>query len=113
MAKEYYSIKNQRIEFDNEKFTMTVTMHDDKFTVVSVNTLNEVEYNSQYYRFKADMFSSRIVKNSEVPLTQLTQQEIQRVENTPKETSFQDYNNMKNTALGILNSLANIPISNN
>ena len=34
MAKEYYKVKNQRIEFDTEKLTMTVTMHDSKFTVI-------------------------------------------------------------------------------
>lgn len=110
MTKEYYSIKNQRIEFDNEKFTMTVTMHDSKFTVVSVQTLNEVEYNSQYHRFKADMFSSQVVKNSEVPLSQ---QEAQRLETAPNETSFEDYNEMKNTALSILNSLTNTIVTNN
>ena len=48
MAKEYYKVANQCIEFDTEAFTMTVTMHDDKFTVVSVQKMDEHMFNGQY-----------------------------------------------------------------
>lgn len=102
MAKEYYSVKNQRIEFDTDRLTMTVTMHDEKFTVMSVQTLTEPEFNSQYFRFKADLFSSMATQQSGISLTA---QDNMRIENMPKLTSFDDFIEMKDTALTILNSM--------
>ena len=102
MAKEYYSVKDQRIEFDTERLSMTVTMHNDKFTVMSVQTLTEPEFNSQYYRFKADIFSSMATQQSGIVLSQ---QDAQRIENMPASTSFDEFIEMKDTALTILNSM--------
>lgn len=102
MAKEYYSIKDQRIEFDTERLSMTVTMHNDKFTVMSVQTLTETEFNSQYYRFKADIFSSMATQQSGMVLSQ---QDTQRIENMPTSTTFDEFIEMKDTALTILNSM--------
>ena len=102
MAKEYYSVKNQRIEFDTERLTMTVTMHDDKFTVMSVQTLSEPEFNSQYFRFKADLFSTMATQQSGLSLTQ---QDNMRIESMPKLSTFDDFIEMKDTALTILNSM--------
>jgi hypothetical protein len=102
MAKEYYSVKDQRIEFDTERLSMTVTMHNDKFTVMSVQTLTETEFNSQYYRFKADIFSSMATQQSGMVLSQ---QDTQRIENMPTSTTFDEFIEMKDTALTILNSM--------
>ena len=102
MAKEYYSIKDQRIEFDTERLSMTVTMHNDKFTVMSVQTLTETEFNSQYYRFKADILSSMATQQSGMVLSQ---QDTQRIENMPTSTTFDEFIEMKDTALTILNSM--------
>jgi hypothetical protein len=102
MAKEYFSVKNQRIEFDTERLTMTVTMHDDKFTVMSVQTMNELEFNSQYYLFKSQIFKSLAVQNSGITLTS---EDAQRIEHTPTATDFDDFIAMKNTALSTLNSM--------
>ena len=102
MAKEYYKVKNQRIEFDTEKLTMTVTMHDNKFTVISVNTLTEAEFNSQYFRFKADIFSTMATQQAGVSISPA---DAQRIENTPVGTTFEDFIEMKDTALTVLNSL--------
>jgi hypothetical protein len=102
MAKEYYSVKDQRIEFDTERLSMTVTMHNDKFTVMSVQTLTEPEFNSQYYRFKADIFSSMATQQSGMVLSQ---QDTQRIENMPSSASFDEFIEMKDRALTILNSM--------
>ena len=108
MAKEYYKVKNQRIEFDTEKLTMTVTMHDEKFTVISVNTLNEAEFNSQYFRFKADIYSTMATQQAGISLSPA---DTQRIENTPTATTFEDFAEMKDTALSTLNSLVFTPDS--
>ncbi len=106
MAKDYYSIKTQRIEFDTDRLTMTVTMHDEKFTVISVQTLNEAEFSSLYYRFKADYFSSKVVEeNAQSGSIGLTSQEGQRVQDGPTLTTFDDFVEMKDRALTILNSM--------
>ncbi len=106
MAKEYYSIKTQRIEFDTEKFTMTVTMHDEKFTVISVQTLNEMEFNSLYHRFKADYFSGRAVEQeADSGTIALSAQDAQKIENTPIVTTYDDFIQTKNTAFNVLSSL--------
>lgn len=102
MAKEYYKVKNQRIEFDTEKLTMTVTMHDNKFTVISVNTLTEAEFNSQYFRFKADIFSTMATQQAGVSVSPA---DAQRIENTPVGTTFEDFIEMKDTALSVLNAM--------
>ena len=54
MAKEYYSLHNQRIEFDTEARTMTVTMNDEIFTNISVHRMTENAFNGQYLLFKAN-----------------------------------------------------------
>jgi len=102
MAKEYYSVKNQRIEFDTDRLTMTVTMHDEKFTVMSVQTLSEPEFNSQCFRFKADLFSTMATQQSGLSLTQ---QDNMRIESMPKLSTFDDFIEMKDRALTILNSM--------
>ena len=102
MGKEYYKVKNQRIEFDTERLSMTVTMHDEKFTVMSVQTLTEPEFNSQYYRFKADIFSSMAAQQSGIVLTQ--QDEV-KIQNMPQDSTFDEFVEMKDRALTILNSM--------
>jgi len=85
MAKEYYSVKNQRIEFDTDR-----------------QTLSEPEFNSQYFRFKADLFSTMATQQSGLSLTQ---QDNMRIESMPKLSTFDDFIEMKDRALTILNSM--------
>ena len=108
MAKEYFSIKNQRIEFDTERRTMTVTMHDDKFTVISVQTMTEAEFNSQYFLFKSQIFKSIATQQSGIALNS---EDALRIEHTPKATTFDDFVEMKDSALTVLNSLVFTPDS--
>jgi hypothetical protein len=102
MAKEYFSVKNQRIEFDSDRLTMTVTMHDDKFTVMSVQTLTEPEFNSQYFRFKAEMYSTMATQQSGI---RLSAEDTMRLQNLPEISNFDDFIQMKETALTVLNSM--------
>ena len=55
MAKEYFSLKNQVIEFDTDTKTMIVAVSDDKFKTISVNTMSDAVFNSQYLTFKAEV----------------------------------------------------------
>jgi len=77
-------------------------MHDEKFTVMSVQTLSEPEFNSQYFRFKADLFSTMATQQSGLSLTQ---QDNMRIESMPKLSTFDDFIEMKDRALTILNSM--------
>ena len=102
MAKEYYRIRTQCIEFDSERLTMTVIMHDDKFTVMSVNTLNETEFQSQYYRFKADLYSQMVNQQAGISLSPA---DTVRQENTPVGSTFEEFVEKKEIALSYLNSM--------
>lgn len=98
MAKEYFSIKSQRIEFDTEALTMTVTMHDDKFSVISVQKMAENEFNSQYYMFKSNIFKGLSLQNEENQLG-LTSEDAKRIEHMPVSSSVESFNEIKSLAL--------------
>jgi hypothetical protein len=102
MAKEYFKVKNQRLEFDTEAHTMTVTMHDDKFTVVSVQKMTENEFNGQYFLFKSQIFKALSTQQSGI---QLTSEDALRLEHAPTATDFDDFVEMKDVALNYLNSI--------
>jgi len=55
MAKEYFSLKNQVIEFDTDTKTMIVVMSDDTFKTISVNKMSDNVFNSQHLTFKAEV----------------------------------------------------------
>jgi hypothetical protein len=65
MAKEYFSLKNQVIEFDTDARTMIVVISDDKFKTISVNSMTENVFNSQYLSMKAEV-AKALVSNLNV-----------------------------------------------
>jgi hypothetical protein len=68
MAKEYYSLKTQQIEFDTDAFTMTIISTDPHFKNVAIHTMPENMFNSQYLMFKANMFRGLATKETGLTL---------------------------------------------
>ena len=97
MAKEYYSVKSQVIEFDDEALTMTVTMHEDKFSVVSIQRMTENEFNSHYFMFKSNVFRGMTLK-SQNPMG-LTSEDALKIEHTPVSSSVESFIETKDLAL--------------
>lgn len=106
MAKEYYKVANQCIEFDTEAFTMTVTMHDDKFTVVSVQKMDEHMFNGQYLTFKGSMYRS--MANAANPAVAAAMPENERIQlqHIPAITDVETFNELKQSALDYLQTIA-------
>lgn len=106
MAKEYYKVSNQCIEFDTEAFTMTVTMHDDKFTVVSVQKMDEHMFNGQYLTFKGSMYRSMANAANPAVVAAMPAQERMQLDHIPSITDVETFNEMKESALGYLQTIA-------
>jgi hypothetical protein len=99
MAKEYFELKNQRIEFDTEAFTMTVTMNDETFTNISIHRMNENLFNGTYMMFKAEMYKG--LANAENPsvVAMMSEQDRIRLEHIPSVSDVDKFNEIKNQAL--------------
>jgi hypothetical protein len=106
MAKEYYKVSNQCIEFDTEAFTMTVTMHDDKFTVVSVQKMDEHMFNGQYLTFKGSMFRSMANAANPAVLASMPEQDRMQLDHIPALTDVETFNELKQSALDYLQTIA-------
>ena len=107
MAKEYYGIKTQQIEFDTEAFTMTIISTDPHFKNIAIHTMPENMFNSQYLMFRANMFRGLSTKESGV--TPTDPQDIAAVESLPNISTFEDFVIAKNETLAHLtDKLANI-----
>ena len=106
MAKEYYKVANQCIEFDTEAFTMTVTMHDDKFTVVSVQKMEENAFNGQYLTFKGSMYRSMANASNPAVLAAMPEQDRMKLEHIPSITDVETFNELKQSALDYLQTIA-------
>jgi hypothetical protein len=107
MAKEYYGIKTQQIEFDTEAFTMTIISTDPHFKNIAIHTMPENMFNSQYLMFRANMFRGLSTKESGV--TPTDPQDIAAVESLPSISTFEDFVIAKNETLTHLtDKLANI-----
>ena len=98
MAKEYYKLHNQCIEFDTEARTMTVTMHYDVFTNISVHKMNENSFNGQYLMFKANMFKSLSDKENANQLS-LSDQDRIKLQHIPEASDLEAFNEIKAQAL--------------
>lgn len=98
MAKEYYKLHNQCIEFDTEARTMTVTMHDDVFTNISVHRMTENSFNGQYLMFKANMFKSLSDKENANQLS-LSDQDRIKLQHIPEASDLGAFNEIKAQAL--------------
>ncbi len=99
MAKEYYSLHNQRIEFDTEARTMTVTMNDETFTNISIHRMNENMFNGTYMMFKAEMYKG--LANAENPsiLAAMTEQDRARLQHIPSVSDSGSFQEVRNAAL--------------
>jgi hypothetical protein len=106
MAKEYYKISNQCIEFDTEAFTMTVTMHNDNFTVVSIQKMDEHGFNGQYLTFKGSMYRSMANAANPGVIASMSEQEKMQLDHIPSITDVETFNEMKESALGYLQTIA-------
>jgi hypothetical protein len=106
MAKEYYKVSNQCIEFDTEAFTMTVTMHDDKFTVVSVQKMDEHSFNGQYLTFKGSMYRSMANAANPAVMAAMPPEDRVKLEHIPSITDIDTFNELKQSALGYLQTIA-------
>ncbi len=106
MAKEYYKVANQCIEFDTEAFTMTVTMHDDKFTVVSVQKMDEHMFNGQYLTFKGSMYRSMANAANPAVLAAMPENERIQLQHIPAITDVETFNELKQSALDYLQTIA-------
>jgi hypothetical protein len=107
MAKEYYSIKTQQIEFDTEAFTMTIISTDQHFKNVAIHTMPENMFNSQYLMFKANMF--RGSSTLESGITPTDPQDKMAVESLPSVSTVENFIAAKDETLAHLTTrLANI-----
>ena len=106
MAKEYYKVANQCIEFDTEAFTMTVTMNDDKFTVVSVQKMEENAFNGQYLTFKGSMYRSMANASNPAVLAAMPEQDRMKLDHIPSITDVETFNDLKQSALDYLQTIA-------
>lgn len=105
MAKEYYKVSNQCIEFDTEAFTMTVTMHDDKFTVVSVQKMDEHAFNGQYLTFKGSMYRSMANAANPAVMAAMPPEDRMKLEHIPSITDIDTFNEIKQSALDYLQTI--------
>jgi hypothetical protein len=105
MAKEYYKVANQCIEFDTDTFTMTVTMHDDKFTVVSVQKMDEHGFNGQYLTFKGSMYRSMANAANPAVIAAMPENERIQLQHIPSITDVETFNELKQSALDYLQTI--------
>jgi hypothetical protein len=105
MAKEYYKVSNQCIEFDTDSFTMTVTMHNDNFTVVSVQKMEEHSFNGQYLTFKGNMYRSMANAANPAVLAAMPENEKMQLQNIPAITDVETFNELKQSALDYLQTI--------
>jgi len=100
MAKEYYGVKTQQIEFDTEALTMTIVSTDQYFKNIAIHTMPENMFNSQYLMFKANMFRGLSTKESGIEPTD--PQDKMALESLPNVSTFEDFVIAKNETLAHL-----------
>ncbi len=98
MAKEYFSLKNQVIEFDTDTKTMIVAVSDDKFKTISVNTMSDAVFNSQYLTFKAEV-AKALVSTANISSSLLSDEERARLQYVPKDSDSEAFGELKQQAL--------------
>jgi hypothetical protein len=105
MAKEYYKVANQCIEFDTDAFTMTVTMNNDNFTVVSIQKMEEHSFNGQYLTFKGSMYKSMANAANPAIVASMSEQDRMQLEHIPAIANVETFNEMKQSALDYLQTI--------
>jgi hypothetical protein len=98
MAKEYFSLKNQVIEFDTDTKTMIVVMSDDTFKTISVNKMSDTVFNSQHLTFKAEV-AKALVSTANISSSLLSDEERARLQYVPKDSDSGSFNEFKQQAL--------------
>jgi hypothetical protein len=106
MAKEYYKVSNQWIEFDTDAFTMTVTMHNDNFTVVSIQKMDEHGFNGQYLTFKGSMYKSMANAANPAVVASMSEQDRRQLDHIPSIADVDTFNEMKQSALDYLQTIS-------
>jgi hypothetical protein len=107
MAKEYYGIKTQQIEFDTDALTMTMISTDQFFKNIAIHTMPENMFNSQYLMFKANMF--RGLSTQESGITPTDPQDKMALESLPHVSTFENFVAAKNETMAHLtDKLANL-----
>jgi hypothetical protein len=105
MAKEYYSLHNQRIEFDTEARTMTVTMNDETFTNISVHRMNENMFNGTYMMFKADMYKGMANAENPALIASMSEQDRARMQHIPSVCDSGSFEDVRTQALTFFQNL--------
>ena len=103
MAKEYFSLKNQVIEFDTDTKTMIVVVSDDTFKTISVNKMSDNVFNSQHLTFKAEV-AKALVSTANISSSLLSDEERARLEYVPKDSDSGSFNECKQQALDFFQS---------
>jgi len=100
MAKEYFSLKNQSIEFDTDTKTMIVVVSDDAFKTISVNKMSDIVFNSQHLTFKAEV-AKALVSTATINMSSslLSDEERARIQYVPKDSDSGSFNEYKQQAL--------------
>ena len=98
MAKEYFSLKNQVIEFDTDTKTMIVVMSDDTFKTISVNKMSDNVFNSQHLTFKAEV-AKALVSTANISSSLLSDEERARLQYVPADSDSDTFNGFKQQAL--------------
>ncbi len=98
MAKEYFSLKNQVIEFDTDTKTMIVVVSDDTFKTISVNKMSDNVFNSQHLTFKAEV-AKALVSPANISSSLLSDEERARLQYVPKDSDSGSFNEYKQQAL--------------
>jgi hypothetical protein len=98
MAKEYFSLKNQAIEFDTDAKTMIVVISDDTFKTISVNNMTENTFNVQYLSMKAEV-AKALASNDNLDSPIISDTERARLQYVPKDSDANTFNEYKQEAL--------------
>lgn len=99
MAKEYYKLNTQCIEFDTEAYTMTVTMNDETFTNISIHRMSENMFNGTYMMFKAEMYKGMANAENPALVASMNEQDRARLQHIPSVSDEDNFVEVKNSAL--------------
>jgi UDP-N-acetylglucosamine enolpyruvyl transferase len=85
---------------------MTVTMHDEKFTVISIQKMDEHAFNGQYLTFKGSMYRSMANAANPAVLAAMPEQDRVKLEHIPSITDVETFNELKQSAFDYLQTIA-------
>jgi UDP-N-acetylglucosamine enolpyruvyl transferase len=80
-------------------------MHDDKFTVISIQKMEEHAFNGQYLTFKGSMYRSMANAANPAVMAAMPEQDRIKLEHIPSITDVETFNEMKQSALDYLQTI--------